>query len=192
MATAFRGIIEFIDRIGIYDVVLPFILVFTLVFAILEKTKVLGTETIDGKKWSKKNLNAIIAFSISFFVVGSSKLVEILQIVSSYTVILLMVSILFLLLVGSFWKEGEGVFLSGKWNSFFMIIMFIGIVFIFLNAIKTDSNETWLAFGWEWLVDHWQNEWVATIIFIVIIYGIMRFITKEEKGKPSTASIEKK
>lgn len=187
--SAFRGIVDFLDKIGVYDVILPFILVFTIVFAILEKTKVLGTEILEGKKYSKKNLNAIVAFCIAFFVVGSSKLVDILQIVSSYTVILLMVSILFLILVGSFWKEGEGVFLGGKWNTLFMLIMFIGIVLIFLNAIKTESNESWLSYGWGWLVDNWQNEWVATIIFILIIYAIMKFITQEDKTKPH---VEKK
>ena len=41
--SVFRGIIEFFEKIGIYDVVLPFLLVFTIVFAILEKTKVFGT-----------------------------------------------------------------------------------------------------------------------------------------------------
>ena len=50
MATPFREVIEFFDSIGLFDVVLPFLLVFTIVFAILEKTKVLGTEDIEGKK----------------------------------------------------------------------------------------------------------------------------------------------
>ena len=50
--SAFRGIIGFLDKIGVYDVILPFLLVFTIVFAILEKTKVLGLDKIDGKEFS--------------------------------------------------------------------------------------------------------------------------------------------
>ena len=65
--TVFRGIIGFLEQIGIYDVILPFLLVFTIIFAILEKTKVLGTETIEGKRYTKKNINAMVAFVISFY-----------------------------------------------------------------------------------------------------------------------------
>ena len=63
-ASTLRGVLGFFVDIGIYDVVLPFLLVFTIVFAIFDKTKVLGTEVIDGHKYPKKNLNAIVAFVI--------------------------------------------------------------------------------------------------------------------------------
>ena len=62
--TGFRGVIVFLEKLGVYDVVLPFLLVFTIVFAILEKTRVLGTDDIDGKPWPKKNLNAVVAFVV--------------------------------------------------------------------------------------------------------------------------------
>ena len=66
MATQFREIINFFDNIGIFDVVLPFLLVFTIVFALLERTKVFGVEDIEGKKYTKKNLNSVAAFVIAF------------------------------------------------------------------------------------------------------------------------------
>ena len=44
MSSVFANAIQFLDRLGVYDVLLPFILVFAIVFAILERTKVLGTE----------------------------------------------------------------------------------------------------------------------------------------------------
>ena len=101
MVSTFRGALEFFEDIGIYDVILPFLLIFTIVFAILEKTKVFGTEEIEGTKYSKKNLNAMASFVISFMVVASSQLVEIITEVSSHVIILLLVSIFFLILVGS-------------------------------------------------------------------------------------------
>ena len=45
MANGFVGAIAFMDKLGVYDVVLPFLLVFTLIYAFLEKTKVFGVET---------------------------------------------------------------------------------------------------------------------------------------------------
>jgi len=50
MASPFRNTLDFFDNIGIFDVVLPFLLVFTIVFALLERTKVFGVEEIEGKK----------------------------------------------------------------------------------------------------------------------------------------------
>jgi len=58
MVSAFRGVVDFFGEIGLFDVVLPFLLVFTVVFAILEKTKVFGIEEIEGKKYTRKNLNS--------------------------------------------------------------------------------------------------------------------------------------
>ena len=180
--STFRGMIEFLDRIGIYDVVLPFILVFTIVFAILEKTRVLGTETIEGKQYTKKNINAMIAFVIAFFVVGSSRLVDILTEVSANTVILLFLGIFFVLLVGTFYKEGE-IEIGSTWNKIFMIIMFVAIILIFLNAIKTEDGESWLEYGWDWMEDNWGEDWLPTIVFILAIILFMVYITKEKKTK---------
>ena len=182
--SAFRGMIGFLDSIGIYDVILPFVLVFTITFAILEKTRILGSEEIDKVKYTKKPLNALVAFVIAFFVVGSGELVEILTTVSSQAVILLMVSILFLLLVGSFWQEkDQGVFLEGAYNKLFMVIMFIGIVLIFLNAIKTKSGRSWLDFGWNWLTRNWNNDAVSAIIFLIVIILFMYFVLREPRKK---------
>ena len=56
--TVLGGVIGFFQRIGIYDVVLPFLLTFTIVFAILEKTRVFGVEKIEGADYPRKNLNS--------------------------------------------------------------------------------------------------------------------------------------
>lgn len=190
MVSTFRGAIEFFDKIGIYDVILPFLLVFTIVFAILEKTKVFGTEEIDGKKLTKKNLNSITAFVIAFLVVASSKLVETITQVSSQVVILLLLSVLFLLLVGSFYSEKDlPVFLGGNWKYLFMIIMFVGILGIFLNAIKNEDGTSWLDWGWDRVVNHFDSTAVASIILVIVIILFMYFIvrnpspTKKEEEK---------
>ncbi|MFH0978135.1 MAG: hypothetical protein V1837_02415 [Candidatus Woesearchaeota archaeon] len=188
MVSTFRDILIFFDKIGVYDVILPFLLVFTIVFAILEKTKVFGTEEVAGKKQTRKNINAMVAFVISFFVIASSKLVEVITTVSSWMVILLLLSVLFLILIGSFMKEGEGVFLQGGWQTLFMIIMFVGVVAIFLEAIKTDKGEPWLEFVIRFVVENFTSTAVASIVLILVIILFMWFIVHEPKPK----AVEKK
>ncbi|MDP7116562.1 MAG: hypothetical protein QF632_00995 [Candidatus Woesearchaeota archaeon] len=178
----FREVLEFFERIGVYDVLLPFLLVFTIVFAIFEKTKVLGTEKIEGVETTKKNLNAMVAFVISFMVVASSRLVQTITEVSSNMVILLFLAVFFLLLVGSFYKEGEMVALEGPWKTLFMFIMFIGIVAIFLWGIKTEDGEPWLEFVLEYIVDNFDSTAVGSIVLVVIIILFMWYIVREPKG----------
>ena len=98
MASRFRSTLDFMNQLGVYDVILPFLLIFTIVFAILEKTRLFGTDEIQGVKFTKKNLNAMAAFVIAFFVIASSKMVEIVTKISSNMIILLLGVLLFLLL----------------------------------------------------------------------------------------------
>jgi len=179
----FRGIIEFFGKVGVYDVVLPFILVFTIVFAILEKTKVFGTEEIEGTVYAKKNINSMIAVVIAFLVVASTQLVALINEAVANVVILLMISVFFLILVGSFYKEGEDVFLEKGWRTLFMIIMFIGVVLIFLHAIKMDDGQSWLVWAWEWLIQNWSSNAAGSVILVLFVIGIMLYVTNDKKAK---------
>ncbi|MBI2136371.1 hypothetical protein HYU06_04825 [Candidatus Woesearchaeota archaeon] len=182
--STFRGMISFLGDIGIYDIVLPFLLVFTIVYAILEKTKILGVDKYQGKDYTKKQLNAITAFVISFLVIASTRLVALINEAMANIVVLLLLSVMFLLLIGSFYREDEKVFLEGKWRTFFTWLMFVGIVLIFLRAVRTNDNQSWLEWFLGFIKDNWKNEWVASLIFIVVVIVFIFFIVKEpEEGK---------
>ncbi|MGM5488358.1 MAG: hypothetical protein ACQESG_05400 [Nanobdellota archaeon] len=184
MTSVFRGILDFFHKIGIYDVVLPFLLVFTIVFAIFEKTRVLGVDVHSDKKYTKKNLNAMVAFVIAFFVIASSQLVEIITQVSSQMVILLLLSVFFLLLVGSFYGHSDEPFaLSDTWKKVFTVIMFLGIVSIFLMAIKTEDGTPWLEWFLMYLYQNASSTAVASILLMIIVIGLMLFVVYDKKEK---------
>lgn len=177
--SVFRGVILFMEKLGLYDVVLPFLLVFTMMFAILEKTKVLGTEVIDKATYTKKNLNAMVAFVVAFLVIASTQLVGVINQVMANVVLLLVLAVSFLLLVGVFFGSEE--FTLEKypgWIKFFMIFMFIGVVLIFLNALD------WLKYIFALFV-YWDAQWAAGIIFFLVILGFMWFITSSP-NKPAS------
>ena len=167
------------DKVGLNDIILPFLLVFSIVFAILEKTKVFGVEEIDGKKYTRKNLNAMTAFVIAFFVVMSNKLVQVIMKTTSNFVLLLLLGILFLILLGALRHESsEGIELTGAWKAIFEVIMFVGIVTIFLASIKTSSGGTLLSSSWNWLATAISpGAW--SMIFVLILLGAsIYFVTK--------------
>ncbi|MBI3051776.1 hypothetical protein HYY74_04950 [Candidatus Woesearchaeota archaeon] len=186
MASNFRTVIEFFDKIGLFDVLLPFLLVFTLMFALLEKTKVFGVEKIatkDGaEEYTRKNMNAMVAFAVAFFVVASSRLVEIITKVSGNMIILLLASTFFLLLAGSFHKEeAHGYFLDkGPLRMVFMAIMFVGLLVIFLDAIKS-GDKTWLEIVFDALKNFGTNEVVPSIVMVLVMLGIIYYVITPQK-----------
>ena len=179
--SGFRGVIEFLGRLGVYDVILPFLLIFTIVFAILEKTKILGTEKVGDREVTKKNLNSMVALAVAFLVIASTRLVAVVNEVMANVVLLLILAICFLLLVGVFFGSKEFTLEKyPNWIRFFMVLMFIGIVLIFLNALD------WLTYVFA-VFEAWDAEWAVTVIFLIVILLLMWYIVKE----PSAPAKEK-
>lgn len=184
--TAFGNAMEFMVRLGVFETVLPFLLVFTLVFAFLEKTKIFGTEEYrsesDGKHYTitRKSLNSMIAFTIAFFVIASTQMVALINIVISRMVLVLILVFAFILTVGSMQKQTkEGFFLDGTWKIIFEVIAFIGIALIFLDALG------WLDKFFSWIAGAWESEATAAVIMVIVLIAFIMYITwsKDPSGK---------
>jgi hypothetical protein len=185
--TVFGDSINFLVKLGVYDIILPFLLVFVLVFALLEKTKVLGIDIVKGKdgekgEFTKKSLNAMVAFITGFFVVASTQLVAVINKTLSQIFLLLLLVVCFLLVWGSFHQQSkEGFFLDpkNKYHRFYynalMAVVMIAIAMIFLNALG------WLNKIYDFLKDNWNTDYVAAVIFILLIIGFMAWITNDPK-----------
>ncbi|MDP1729214.1 MAG: hypothetical protein Q8L27_03370 [archaeon] len=93
------------------EVILPFLLVFTLLFAILEKANLLGKD--------KHQINAITGFVIAAIVISFTQYVGWIQNFSIFLVIGLFIIFVFLLLYGFIWGETSGDILKNavglKW-----------------------------------------------------------------------------
>ncbi len=182
--SVFRATIEFFNRLGVYDVILPFLLVFTIIFAILEKTKIFGTEKIGEKEYTRKNLNAITAFVMAFFVVASTRLVGIINETVANAVLLIVIGICFLLAFGTFYGETESIFSAlGKSRILIGIVMGLSVVLIFLNAIKLPDGRSWLDVAMDWVIANFNSAAVGSIILVLLIFGFVAWITRE--GKPA-------
>ena len=184
--SGFRNVIDFLVSVGVYDVILPFLLVFTIIFAILEKTKILGVDKDkDGREYTKKNLNAVFAFVSAFLVVASVRLVGAINEIIANVVLLVLLGICFLMLVGVFYGDKEFTLENHKkWLAFFIIIMFTSIVAIFLNALG------WLQFIFA-LFTNFDIEIVGSILFFLIIIGFILLITWDTGPKKSSGDKDK-
>ncbi|MEA3429879.1 MAG: hypothetical protein U9R08_01265 [Nanoarchaeota archaeon] len=185
--TLFGGIIEFFGRLGVYDVVLPFLLVFSIVFAIFEKTRIFGVDRVGDAEYTKKNLNAMVAFVIGFLVVASTRLVAVVNNAMANVALLLIVVVCFLLLIGAFFSHKEDVMIGkGPMRTAFMIIIGLGVILIFMNALG------WLYPFINYIGKYWHTNFVGAILLLVLIVVFMYWVTggkgseagskKEEKG----------
>lgn len=128
MATSsfnFGDIMASLEDMGFYEVALPFLLIFTIVFAILQKVKIFGA--------NGKNFNAVIAVVLAFLVVRNQAIVgvlnEFLPKISLISVIIVVALLLYAILLN---KE-ESAF-SGWVGGIGMILVFIGIVIAFFGS----------------------------------------------------------
>ncbi len=176
--------IDFFRDFGLFDVVLPFLLVFTIVFAVLEKTRILGAEkTKDGVEIPNKNLNSMVAFVIGLLVVAATNIVGIINESLPNVILLLVVSISFLLLIGAFMKTGELDFPKQHpgWYKFFVIAMFVGVVSIFLGAIKTKEGKSFLTTVYDYIINNFDSATFASIVIVIIIIIVIFVITRTPK-----------
>jgi hypothetical protein len=186
--TVLGGAIEFMDKLGVYDVLLPFLLTFTLMYAILERTKVLGTEVINDKPYPRKNLNAMVAFSTAFFVIASSQLVEIITEFSAKIVIVIVASVFLLMTVAVFYKEEDKAgFDKDKdknWRAFFTTTMIVAVSLIAADSVPVGNGKySALEYGWGFIASSWSSSAVASIIFVLILVGFIYFMTSDPKNE---------
>ncbi len=171
--TILGAAVDFLETFGFFDVILPFLLVFTIVFGILEKTRVFGT--YDGKP--KKNINSMVAFVIGFFVISAKQIVQAIQESLPIVALLLIAVVSFLVLVGSF-ASGEKEFnfleLFKGWQMPLALLFFAAIALIFINS-----------FGWLTpIIEYITGAGIAIFLmvaFIGIIGGIVFFVVGGSK-----------
>lgn len=185
MVSPLENSLNFLDDLGFFDVILPFLLVFTIVFAVLEKTKILGTD--EDSKHPKRNLNAILAFSIALFVVITKQVVTTIRESLPQVALALVIIISLLLLVGSFFKTGEFDYFSSSkaWRGFFALVLVVAVLLIFLGAVETKEGDSFLRVAWEYLTDNIGTGAgaISTVLIVgLLVAGIIFVVRQPGKG----------
>lgn len=185
MTTPLGNAITFLKDFGFFDVVLPFLLVFTLVFAILEKTRLFGIEKIKGDEYPRRNINSMVAFSIAFFVIAASNIVETIQGFIPQISLVLVLLISTMLLAGVFMGDKQFNLEEHAGIKYFLIfVILIVSILIFFNYIEWDSNETVL----EHILDYTELNWetgpvVSGVVFLAVLIFIIWYIVGFTKPK---------
>lgn len=169
---AFQDLMWFLDDIGVRDVILPFLLIFTIVFAVMQMTNILG---------KRKNFHVIIALVMALSVViphvtlaypPYADPVNIINAALPNVSLVLVIILMALIVLGIF---GHDISLAGaSLGGWIALLMVIIVLFIFGAAAQWYAYPPYL----EFLADpETQTLIVAILIFALVVW----FITKEDK-----------
>ncbi len=175
-AFQFEGFIRALERWGVQEM-LVFLLIFVIIYAVLQKTRILGE--------GKKNLNVIVALVVGALVIiphitgrfpaNADPVVIIMD--SLPQVSLVIVAIIFLLiLIGVFGQEQ--VFLGLTMPGWITVISLIIIPLVFGGAAGWWSNGVG-----QTLEDFFGTEGVAIFIMLVVFGLIIAWVTSDSKEK---------
>ena len=190
MVTPLGKAIEFFREFGLFDVVLPFLFVFTVVFAILEKTRILGTMNYNNKEIPNKNLNSMVAFVVGLLVVATANVVRTINESLPNVIILVTAAVSFLLMIGVFFKTDEMDFKKDhpKWFMAFMIIMFVAVIGIFLNSIYDAQGNSYLEIALSFIISNWDSAIITSIIVLGVILLAIWWVARSPKENSKGAS----
>jgi FtsH-binding integral membrane protein len=179
----FNDVIVMLQRVGVADVLLPFILIFTIVFAVMQKAEILG-DPIKNKKF-----HAIVALVLGLSVViphvtnsypdPRYDVVNIINQSLPNVAVITVAIICVLVLLGLMGVDFMGR--DPKHQSSALAItlwaLSIGlIIFIFGSSA-----------GWGWKIPRFlgflnDKDTQALLIIILVFGGILAYIMKDDKG----------
>ncbi len=156
--TNFVELFEIMESWGMLDVMLPFLLIFTIVFAVLQKAKIFGADS--------KRFNVIIALVLGMVVViphilgtypeGQDAVLIINSVLPNVALVLVAI-IMVLLLSGVFGYEPKGAGGAILIPAFAVIIWIFGI-----------SAGWWADFGWFNI-----DPDTLAVVLVLLVFGII-------------------
>jgi|ETNmetMinimDraft_2_1059921.scaffolds.fasta_scaffold60864_2 hypothetical protein len=183
MATPLENALDFLESFGFFDVILPFLLVFTIVFAILEKSAIFGKEKIGDTMASRSSINSMVAFVIALFVVVTKEIVQSLREALPQVALILVIVVSFMMLAGSLSKGDEPFNFDDNnknWKIFLTLTLFTSVLAVFLNSIG------WLFPILDYVTANWDETFIVSLIFLAIVIGIILYIVRTPKEESTS------
>ncbi|MFP4117973.1 MAG: hypothetical protein ACLFTR_03535 [Candidatus Woesearchaeota archaeon] len=181
MESTFAGeIVQLWVDIGLYDVILPFLFIYTIVYMILEKTSILG---------ARKNIDALVAFCFGFIATASLQTVTALHVFFSATGFLVVAGLCVMILVGMFGLDSV-MSKKDKWYlnlPRYGIISIIGLGMLYIVAMAFGLERAIIAFIPQ-IPDAVTQMIIAGAVFVLVMRFIMGDSSSASSAGPASKS----
>ena len=152
--------------------ILPFLLIFVIVFAVLEKTKIFGED--------KKQTNAIAGFVIAMIFIGFFNPKAIVTNLVLFLAVALVVMLVFLMLYGFAASDvKEGLKLEKWMKMSILAIVFVAVVLAVLWASGLGAGGELID---RFFLQPWSGVFWTNVVFVVIIAAAIGFVMKGSKS----------
>ena len=147
---------------ALFEIVLPLVLIFAIVFAVLQGTKILG---------GRKNIDAIIGIVLGLLLVRNTVVVETINKFLPNVSLAIIVILMILLVLGVFLgKEYEW---ASGFKGLAAIASLIIVVWIF-------SESYWNRFGIPNIFGNLSSDTKGILVFIAILIIVVFLVTRKE------------
>lgn len=153
--------------------ILPFLLVFTIVFAVLQKSKLFGE--------GKKQIDAIIGLVVGLLVISFANAIGIILQMTIFLAVSLVVILVLMVMLGAFAPEGK---LFGDDGMFPKALKYIAMVVVVVAVVIATVYITgFWNYLYDWIYIGSESTIFINILFFLIIAGaIVAVILGAGKG----------
>lgn len=152
--TSFRQVMEQWAQFGVFDVLLPLLLIFVLVFAILEKINL----------FKNRGVNLIISLVVAFFAITNTYVSIFFMYLFSNLAVGIAILLVMIVLLGVALKPEEKTW---QW------VFGIGGAFLLLIVLEKAGFFTYIFGPAVW---YWIHQNLASLILLLVIIGVVIFL----------------
>ena len=153
----------------ISEAVLPFILIFTVVYAILQKSQILGKE--------KKQIDALVGLVVGLITITFANAVGIISSLLPFLAVSIVLILVFLILVAMVSSGEKGIELHPGFKWTIAILSFLAVVVA--GLVVTGA--------WDYLINSFSgssgSSWITNIVFLLVIGGAVVAVFFGDKKK---------
>lgn len=171
MAFDLRTVFSYWESAGVFDILLPFILVFALVFAILEKIQMFSRKDSEGKViGTNKGIHSIIAIALGVLIANNVYIREVLHRFLPNVAFFMVVILAFIMLISTFLGESSFITDNLKWLAVIVSAIFVGLSLFAENI--TDLYDIPYYFDWLFYMDSQSQAVIFFIAAMIVVYLI--------------------
>ena len=179
-----RDVIENLEDIGVFSVAIPFILIYAIVYAILEKSNVFSKKEGGEQKKNGSAINAIVSFAIALISILSIKTVELINSLVVKFVVFIISAILILIVLASFFGESYKNLFVDENNkirkkivfSFAGVILAVSVIIIIVALDLWEKIQNFIG------IDPGSFDFVTLFVVILIISALV-FVSRDSNSK---------
>ena len=145
------------------NIILPFVLIFTVVFALLQKTSILGKD--------KRQIDALVALVVGLIVVAFGNAVDVINSLMPFLAVSVIVILVFLILYSMVF-QGEDKFHLPKGLKIGIAIA-VGIAVVVAVLLVTGA---WDYILYEWIYAGDGGAITTNILFVVIVIAAIAMV----------------